>query len=106
MSTSTATNNLSSTLGKRKLVEYASEAEDEDDDDEQTDEQTDGPEGKDEEDSSLHDSTKRKRTQKEYEEDDGVKKVYVWDLDETLIIFQSLLTGKLVMYSKLRIVAL
>ena len=37
---------------------------------------------------------KKQRTDEVYAQDDETKKVYVWDLDETLIIFQSLLSGK------------
>jgi len=36
---------------------------------------------------------KKQRTDEVYAQDDKTKKVYVWDLDETLIIFQSLLSG-------------
>ena len=40
------------------------------------------------------DQKKCRKWQETLREDEETKKVYIWDLDETLIIFQSLLSGE------------
>ena len=94
-------NDTSTTSMKRKLVDYSlgnEDGEGEDSDDGGGGSGVgDGGSGGGGSDGDLP-VKKRKNSSgtKAYEGDDGVKKVYVWDLDETLIIFQSLITGTLI----------